>query len=173
MEMTGTRQIAAPRDVVWAALNDPEVLRASIPGCQELTGSPEEGFEAKVKQKIGPVSATFTGRVNLSDIVAPESYKISGEGKGGAAGHAKGSADVRLEEKDGGTLLTYDVNAAVGGKIAQLGSRLIDGVAKNLADKFFTNFAAAVEPPAENTEEAAAAPEEKKPGWFGRMMGKG
>jgi carbon monoxide dehydrogenase subunit G len=134
MEMTGSRQIAASREVVWAALNDAEVLRLAIPGCQELTGSPEEGFEAKVKQKVGPVSATFTGRVTLADVVAPESYTISGEGKGGAAGHAKGSAAVRLEDKDGGTLLTYDVKAAVGGKIAQLGSRLNDGAAKNMAD---------------------------------------
>lgn len=171
MEMTGSRQIAAPRDVVWAALNDPEVLRLAIPGCQELTGSPEDGFEATVKQKVGPVSATFAGKVSLADIVPLESYTISGEGKGGAAGHAKGSAAVRLEDKDDGTLLTYDVKAAVGGKIAQLGSRLIDGAAKNMADKFFDNFRAAIEPPADDADDTAA-PEGKKPGWFGRMIGR-
>lgn len=172
MEMTGSRQIAASRDVVWAALNDAEVLRLAIPGCQELTGSPEDGFEATVKQKVGPVSATFAGRVTLADIVPLESYTISGEGKGGAAGHAKGSAAVRLEDKDGGTLLVYDVKAAVGGKIAQLGSRLIDGAAKNMADKFFDNFRAAIEPAEETDAAAEALPEGKKPGWFGRMIGR-
>lgn len=170
MEMTGSRQIAAPRDVVWAALNDPEVLRLAIPGCQELSGSADDGFEATVKQKVGPVSATFAGKVTLSDIVPGESYTISGEGKGGAAGHAKGSAAVRLEDADDGTLLTYDVKAAVGGKIAQLGSRLIDGAAKNMADKFFDNFRAALEPAPEGSEEELA--EGKKPGWFGRMIGR-
>jgi len=170
MEMTGSRQIAASREVVWAALNDAEVLRLAIPGCQELTGSPDDGFEATVKQKVGPVSATFAGRVALSDVVPLESYTISGEGKGGAAGHAKGSAAVRLEDKDGGTLLTYDVKAAVGGKIAQLGSRLIDGAAKSMADKFFDNFRAAIEPAPEGQEEEPA--EGRKPGWFGRMIGR-
>lgn len=174
MEMTGSRQIAASREVVWAALNDPEVLRLAIPGCQTLTGSAEEGFEATVKQKVGPVSATFAGRVTLADIVPLESYTISGEGKGGAAGHAKGSAAVKLEDSEGGTLLTYDVKAAVGGKIAQLGSRLIDGAAKNMADKFFDNFRAALEPGEAAGDEAAAEdlPDGKKPGWFGRMIGK-
>lgn len=171
MEMTGSRQIAASRDVVWAALNDPEVLRLAIPGCQELTGSAEEGFEATVKQKVGPVSATFVGRVSLSDIVPGTSYTISGEGKGGAAGHAKGGAAVRLEDDEGGTLLVYDVKAAVGGKIAQLGSRLIDGAAKNMADKFFDNFRAAIEPAPEGAEEEDVA-EGRKPGWFGRMIGR-
>jgi carbon monoxide dehydrogenase subunit G len=171
MEMHGSRQIAAPRDVVWAALNEAEVLKAAIPGCQELTGSPADGFEATVKQKVGPVSATFHGRVALSDVVPLTSYTIAGEGKGGAAGFAKGSAGVRLEEADGGTLLTYDVTANVGGKLAQLGSRLIDGFAKKMADNFFENFAQAVEgPPA--TAGAAAEPGEKKPGWFSRMVGK-
>lgn len=171
MEMNGTRQIAAPRDVVWAALNDPEVLKSAIPGCESLTGSPEEGFEATVKQKVGPVSATFNGKVQLSDIVPPTSYTISGEGKGGAAGFAKGGARVRLEDAEGGTLLTYEVTANVGGKIAQLGSRLIDGFAKKMADTFFDNFRAAVEPPAEMAEDDAAG-DEKKPGWFGRMIGR-
>ncbi|HLS58904.1 MAG TPA: carbon monoxide dehydrogenase subunit G [Paracoccaceae bacterium] len=146
MELTGSRRIAADRQEVWEALNDPEVLKASVPGCQELTGSAEEGFEAVVKQKVGPVSATFRGSVQLTNIVAGESYTISGEGKGGAAGFARGGADVRLEDaEEGGTLLTYDVNAVVGGKLAQLGSRIIDGFAKKMADQFFENFQAAVE----------------------------
>lgn len=171
MEMTGSRQIAAPREVVWAALNDPEVLRLAIPGCQELNGSAEDGFDAIVKQKVGPVSATFTGRVTLSDVVPLEGYTIAGEGKGGAAGHAKGSAAVSLADSEGGTLLTYDVKATVGGKIAQLGSRLIDGAAKGMADKFFDNFRAALEP-GDETAPADALPEGKQPGWFGRMIGR-
>jgi hypothetical protein len=166
MELTGTRQIAADRAAVWAALNDPEVLKAAIPGCQEMSGSPEAGFEATVKQKVGPVSATFHGQVALSNVVPGVSYTITGEGKGGAAGFAKGGADVRLEDKDGGTLLTYDVKANVGGKLAQLGSRLIDGFAKKMADQFFENFrnavegaapAAAAASPAHDPEGAAAS----------------
>jgi uncharacterized protein len=153
MELTGSRQIAADRQTVWAALNDPEILKASIPGCQEMTGSPEDGFEATVKQKVGPVSATFRGSVALSNVVPGESYTITGEGKGGAAGFAKGGADVRLEEFEGGTVLTYDAKANVGGKLAQLGSRIIDGFAKKMADQFFDNFKKAVEGP-----ESAAAP---------------
>lgn len=177
MELTGTRQIAADRATVWAALNDPEVLKAAIPGCQEMSGSAETGFEATVKQKVGPVSATFHGAVQLSNVVPGESYTISGEGKGGAAGFAKGGADVRLEDKDGGTLLTYDVRANVGGKLAQLGSRLIDGFAKKMADQFFENFKIAVEGPAAPLETAEAVEgaedgEEKKPGWIGRMLGR-
>lgn len=175
MELTGTRQIAADRATVWAALNDAEVLKAAIPGCQELTGDPGQGFEATVKQKVGPVSATFQGKVALSNIVDGQSYTISGEGKGGAAGFAKGAADVRLEDSEGGTLLTYDVKAHVGGKIAQLGARLIDGFAKKMADQFFENFQAAIEEPAEPAAVAAGgeATGEKKAGWFRRMIGKG
>ena len=173
MEMNGTRQIAAPREVVWAALNDPEVLKTAISGCEELTGTPEEGFAARVKQKVGPVSATFQGRVQLSDIVPLTSYTISGEGKGGAAGFAKGSAAVALADSEGGTLLSYQVNAHVGGKLAQLGSRLIDGFAKKMADGFFDNFQAAVEPAPEPVEGAAeAATTGKQPGWFRRVIGR-
>ena len=174
MEMQGSRRIAAPWSVVWAALNDPEVLMVSIPGCQELTGSPEDGFEAVVKQKIGPVSATFSGKVTLSDVVPLERYTIAGEGKGGAAGFAKGGAAVALADDGEATLLTYDVKATVGGKLAQLGSRLIDGVAKKLADSFFENFQAAVEPPPE-AEAAVGEPEvgAHKPGWFRRVTGRG
>jgi uncharacterized protein len=176
MEMQGTRQIAAPRAVVWAALNDPEVLRTAIPGCESLTGSAQDGFEATVKQKVGPVSATFRGRVELSDVVPLASYTISGEGKGGAAGFAKGSAAVSLGDAGDGTVLTYDVKAQVGGKLAQLGSRLIDGFAKKMADSFFENFQTAVEPPAEPVvaeAEPATEAAEKKPGWFRRLVGKG
>jgi uncharacterized protein len=171
MEMHGTRQIAASREVVWAALNEAEVLKSAIPGCQELTGRPEEGFEATVKQKVGPVSATFHGRVALSDVVPLTSYRITGEGKGGAAGFAKGSAAVALADSEGGTLLTYDVTANVGGKLAQLGSRLIDGFARKMADSFFDNFRTAVEP-AEAAPALAEAPAGKEPGWFGRMIGR-
>jgi carbon monoxide dehydrogenase subunit G len=172
MEMQGSRRIAAPRTMVWAALNDAEVLKASIPGCQELTGSSEDGFEAVVKQKVGPVSATFQGRVTLADVVPLTSYTIAGEGKGGAAGYARGGAAVTLADDGEGTLLTYDVKATVGGKLAQLGSRLIDGFAKKMADSFFQNFQTAVEPPAETEPEAPAAEDGKKPGWFRRMIGK-
>jgi uncharacterized protein len=177
MELTGTRQIAADRAIVWAALNDPEVLKAAIPGCQDLSGSPEEGFQATVKQKVGPVSATFNGKVVLTNVIPGVSYTITGEGKGGAAGYAKGGADVKLEDAEGGTLLSYVVSANVGGKLAQLGSRLIDGFAKKMADQFFENFKDRVEggDKADAEPELAAADdgaEAKKPGWVGRMMGK-
>ncbi|MEJ6394033.1 carbon monoxide dehydrogenase subunit G [Gymnodinialimonas sp. 2305UL16-5] len=141
MEMHASRHIAAPRDQVWAALNDPEVLKACIPGCEELTGSPEEGFSAVVKQKVGPVKATFKGAVTLSDVVPGERYTIYGEGKGGVAGFAKGGAQVALSDHpEGGTELTYDVEAKVGGKLAQLGSRLVDSFATKMADQFFERF---------------------------------
>ena len=150
MEMHASRTIAADRMTVWAALNDPEVLKACIPGCEELTGSPEEGFAAVVTQKIGPVKATFRGEVTLSDVVPGEGYTISGEGKGGVAGFAKGGAQVRLSDAEGGgTELHYDVEAKVGGKIAQLGSRLVDSFATRMADQFFERFQAHVEGPAE------------------------
>lgn len=145
MELNGSRVIAADRATVWARLNDAETLKACIPGCEELTGSPEEGFEAVVKQKVGPVKATFKGKVALSDIVAGESYRISGEGSGGVAGFAKGGAAVRLADVEGGTELTYDADAQIGGKLAQLGSRLITGFARKMADQFFERFQAEVE----------------------------
>lgn len=150
MEMHATRTIAADRMTVWAALNDPEVLMACIPGCEELTGSPEEGFQALVKQKVGPVKATFRGEVTLSDIVPGTSYTISGEGKGGVAGFAKGGAQVRLTDAEGGgTDLHYDVEAKVGGKLAQLGSRLVDSFATKMADQFFERFQAHLERPSD------------------------
>ena len=140
MELNGTKIIAADIDTVWARLNDPETLKACIPGCEELTGSPEQGFAAVVKQKVGPVKATFKGEVTLSNITPRQSYTITGEGKGGVAGFAKGGADVELAHVEGGTALTYDVHAKVGGKIAQLGSRIIGGFARKMADEFFDRF---------------------------------
>ncbi|MEW6640115.1 MAG: carbon monoxide dehydrogenase subunit G [Pseudomonadota bacterium] len=144
MTMNGEVQLPASREVVWAKLNDPEVLKACIPGCEELEKTTDNEFRATAKMKVGPVSARFKGRVTLSDFDPPASYKISGEGEGGVAGFAKGGASVHLQDKDGGTLLTYDVDAQIGGKLAQLGQRLIAGTAKKLADEFFAKFADAV-----------------------------
>lgn len=169
MELSDSREIAAPRAEVWAALLDAEVLKACVPGCQEMSGSPEDGFEATVVQKVGPVKATFKGAVTLSDIVEGESLTLSGEGKGGAAGFAKGGAKVRLSDTDaGGTLLEYDVEAKVGGKLAQLGSRIIDGFAKKMADQFFAKFQETVEGVDET--EAGSEDGEKKKGWFKRVL---
>jgi carbon monoxide dehydrogenase subunit G len=140
MEMHGEERIAAPRQLVWEALNDPYVLRDCIPGCQALEKSSDTEMSATVKIKIGPVSATFKGEVMLENINAPESYTISGEGKGGIAGFAKGGADVKLVEDGAETVLSYEVKAQVGGKLAQLGSRLIDSTSKKLAGQFFTRF---------------------------------
>ena len=174
MQLSDVKTIKASPETVWAAILNPEVLMQCVPGCQSMTGSVEEGFEATVKQKVGPVSATFTGVVTLSDIDPGRAVTISGEGKGGPAGFAKGGAMVTLEPIEGGTRLSYEVDASVGGKIAQLGSRIIDGFAKKMADEFFTRFQAAVEGPAEEEEEADAAAEgegEKKKGWFKRLIG--
>ena len=150
MEMSGERSINAPRSQVWEALNDPQVLKACIPGCEEIDKTSDTSFTAKVVQKVGPVKATFTGEVDLSDIVPGESYTISGKGKGGAAGGASGGAQVTLADQDGGTLLTYTAEAKVTGKIAQLGGRLIDGFAKKMADQFFTTFQEQVEGPSDD-----------------------
>ncbi|MBB3384888.1 MULTISPECIES: carbon monoxide dehydrogenase subunit G [unclassified Rhizobium] len=144
MDMTGEERIAAPRDAVWAALNDPEILKRCIPGCQSLEMISPTELTATVKLKIGPVSASFNGEVKLSNINAPESYTISGEGKGGIAGFAKGGADVVLKEDGDETILQYEAKAQVGGKIAQLGSRLVDSSAKKLAQQFFSDFTAAI-----------------------------
>lgn len=175
MLLSDTREIKADPKTVWDAILNPDVLKECIPGCESLTGSVAEGYEAVVKQKVGPVSATFTGLVQLSDIVEGRSLKISGEGKGGVAGFAKGGANVSFEPMEGGTRLTYEAEANVGGKIAQLGSRIIDSFAKKLADEFFTRFQAAVEEPEEEsadvTEEAVADSGEKKKGWFKRLLG--
>ena len=144
LNMNGEFVLPADKATVWAKLNDPAVLRVCIPGCEEFEVTGDYQFRVVAKSKIGPVSARFKGHVALSDIDAPNSYRISGQGDGGISGFAKGGARVRLEEEGGGqTRLFYDVEAEVGGKIAQLGSRLIQGVAKKNADEFFQNFAVA------------------------------
>ncbi len=161
MKMSGERLIEASRETVWEALNDPDVLKASIPGCQELNKTSDTAFEAVAQAKVGPVKAKFKGNVELSDIDPPNGYTISGQGNGGAAGFAKGGATVRLEEvSPGQTLLKYDVDANVGGKLAQIGQRLVDGAAKKMADEFFENFSAQVaspesaEPPVDQADAA-------------------
>src|SRR6266545_3987568 len=144
MTMTGQVKLAAPREVVWAKLNDPETLKASIPGCESLDMLSDHEFQAVATNRIGPVKARFKGKVRLSDLDPPNGYRISGEGDGGVAGFAKGGATVTLQPKDGGTLLSYNVEAQIGGKLAQIGQRLVNGAAKKLADQFFTKFAGAV-----------------------------
>ena len=168
MQMSDTRQIAARPTEVYAALLEPDVLKACVPGATEVTGTPEDGFEATVVQKVGPVKATFKGQVTLSDLVPDAASTIAGEGKGGAAGFAKGSAKVVLAEKDGGTELSYDVDAKVGGKLAQLGSRIIDGFAKRMADQFFSNLQEVLEGPPEEDDSAEA---DVKRGWFKKLTG--
>ena len=144
MDMTGEYRIAAPRAKVWAALNDAEILKQSIPGCDEIEKTSDTSFTAKVTAKVGPVKASFGGKVTLSDMDPPNGYTITGEGSGGVAGFAKGGAKVGLVDDGAGTLLTYSVDAQVGGKLAQIGSRLIDGTARKMAEDFFSRFAALV-----------------------------
>lgn len=175
MQMNDTRRIEAPQDIVWAALLDPEVLRACIPGCTELTGDAEQGYAATVVQKVGPVKATFKGTVTLSEVDAPNAVTLTGEGKGGAAGFAKGGARVTLAPDGDATELSYTVDAKVGGKLAQLGGRIIDGFAKKMAQQFFDGFQAAVEPApdpveAEGEDADAEAGEVAQKGWFRRMV---
>lgn len=166
MDMTGDYVIKASRQAVWDALNDPDVLKQCIPGCEEIEKTSDTGFTAKVAAKVGPVKARFTGAVTLSDLDPPNGYRISGEGKGGAAGFAKGGAEVKLTDaEDGGTTLSYVVDAQVGGKLAQIGSRLIDSTAKKMAGEFFQTFGAIVEagaaddlpPPAPETTPASTS----------------
>ena len=156
MEMTGEFRIPAPRQRVWEGLNDPEILKSSIPGCQTIEKVSDTEFTAKVLAQVGPVKANFAGKVTLSDLDPPQSYTIAGEGSGGVAGFAKGSAKVNLAEDGVATLLHYAVQAHVGGKLAQIGSRLIDSVARRMAENFFTRFVAAVAPEAAATATAAA-----------------
>ncbi len=146
MEMTGEFRIPAPRQRVWEGLNNPEILKSSIPGCQTIEKLSDTEFTAKVIAQVGPVKANFAGKVTLADLNPPQSYTIAGEGTGGVAGFAKGSAKVNLDEDDGATVLHYAVQAHVGGKLAQIGSRLIDSVARRMAENFFTRFVAAVAP---------------------------
>ncbi|MBN8184949.1 carbon monoxide dehydrogenase [Roseibium aggregatum] len=182
--MNDSQRIEAPKHKVWEALNDPEVLKASIPGCEDLIKHSDTELEAKVRLKVGPVKATFGGKVTLNDLDPPNGYTIEGEGSGGVAGFARGAAKVHLEE-DGpdATILHYEVDAKVGGKLAQLGARLIDSTAKRLAGEFFTAFGEQVAPEtptASNELEADTAPadaspsdSEKKKGWIkGLFTGK-
>jgi len=141
MDLSGEYRIPAPRERVWAMLNDRDVLRVCIPGCEELEQTADNAFSARVTTKVGPVKATFNGAVTLENINPPEGYTIAGEGKGGVAGFASGGADVHLAEDGAETILTYTASAKVGGKLAQLGSRLLDSTARKLADQFFAKFA--------------------------------
>ncbi|MGE0745580.1 MAG: carbon monoxide dehydrogenase subunit G [Rhodospirillales bacterium] len=160
MDMTGEYRIPAPREKVWQALNDAEILKQCIPGCEELVKDSDTEMRAKVSSRVGPVSAKFSGKVTITDINPPESYTISGEGTGGVAGFAKGGASVNLREDGSDTVLSYTAKATVGGKLAQIGSRLIDSTARKMADDFFGKFAAVVgeAAPAAAPAPAAAAP---------------
>jgi uncharacterized protein len=168
MDMTGEQRIAAPRAMVWTALNDPEVLRECIPGCQALERTGDNGFKATAVLAVGPVKATFHGNVTLSEIDPPNGYVITGEGAGGPAGFAKGHASVRLVDDGEGTLLTYTVKADIGGKLAQLGSRLIDSTAKKMAGDFFKTFGEVVAP---HTADDAQPSTERRKGLWGRLFG--
>ncbi len=147
MDMTGERRIAATRQTVWEALNDPAILQASIPGCDKLEKLSDTEMQATAAVKVGPMSGRFSGKVHLADLDPPNGYTISGEGQGGVLGFAKGGAKVHLADDGSGTLLQYEVNAQVGGKLAQLGARLIDATAKQMADAFFDRFSAQVAAP--------------------------
>lgn len=156
MKLKGEYAIPAPRQAVWDALNTPAVLQASIPGCESLETTAENEFTAQVTAKVGPVKAKFKGKITLSDLVPPESYLITGEGQGGAAGFAKGGAAVRLTQDGENTILTYEVEATVGGKLAQIGQRLIDSAAKKMADDFFKSFIEQLIGPAQAEPEVPA-----------------
>ncbi len=157
MEFSGEYRIPAPRQKVWEALNDPAILQQAIPGCESLEKTSDTELKATVRMRVGPVSAKFGGKVTLSDFDPPNSYRISGEGQGGAAGFAKGGAVVNLADDGDGTVLTYTADAQVGGKIAQVGARLIEGTAKKLADEFFSKFAELVGGSAEPQPQSAGA----------------
>lgn len=164
MDMNGSHRIPAKREKVWEALNDPEVLKACIPGCESLEKTSETEMSAAVTSKIGPVKAKFKGAVTLENINPPESYTITGEGKGGVAGFAKGSANVSLAEEGDETVLTYEAKAQVGGKLAQLGSRLIDSTAKKMAEDFFTKFSEMVGETAPNEPDTDGVGDDLDPG---------
>ncbi|QXX76239.1 carbon monoxide dehydrogenase subunit G [Methylovirgula sp. HY1] len=175
MDMSDQQRIEAPREIVWAALNDPEILKLCIPGCESIIKTSDTDMEAAATLKVGPIKASFKGKVLLSEIDPPNGYRISGEGTGGMAGHAKGSAKVTLEADGEATILHYEVKAEVGGKLAQLGARLIDGTAKKLAGEFFDKFGKAVvaeseAPPAQ--EPAAEAEAKPKKNWLGGLFNK-
>lgn len=161
MEMNEEIRIQAPREAVYAALNDPDILQQAIPGCETLEKTSDSEFTATIVIKVGPVKAKFNGAVALSDLNPPESYTISGEGKAGPAGHAKGGANIQLVEDGDGTILKYQVEAKIGGKLAQMGSRLIDSTAKKLAGTFFKTFEGLVAQPAasdDTSRPSAASP---------------
>lgn len=167
MDMNGTQRIAATREVVYAGLNDVDVLRQCIPGCELIEKTSDTEMNSKVTLRIGPVKASFAGNITLSDLDPPNGYTISGEGSGGIAGFAKGGAHVVLEADGDATILSYTVKADIGGKIAQLGSRLIDGTAKKLAGEFFEKFSSVVGRP---TDPSGDAPKEGEKGWLGRLI---
>jgi uncharacterized protein len=159
MKMSAERRLAAPRETIWAALNDLDTLRNSIPGCDKLERLTDNVLVAEVTTKVGPVAATFKGTLTLSDVDPPNGYTIEGEGQGGAAGFATGRAKVRLLAVDSDTVLTYEVDATVGGKLAQIGSRLIDATAHKVAGEFFERLAARLEPRSEPGEDRAGVPD--------------
>ena len=157
MEMTGEFNIPAPRERVWQALNDPEILKQAIPGCQSIEKVSDTEFTAKVVARVGPVKATFSGKVTLTDLDPPAGYTITGEGTGGVAGFAKGSAKVSLDDAGAETVMRYGVQAQVGGKLAQIGSRLIDATARKYADDFFNRFLNVMSPAAATATNAIAS----------------
>ncbi|MBM3490388.1 MAG: carbon monoxide dehydrogenase subunit G [Alphaproteobacteria bacterium] len=163
MDLTGEYRIPADKERVWQALNDPDVLKACIPGCQSLERVSDNELKATVGLRIGPVSASFTGQVTLADLNPPDSYTLRGEGKGGAAGFGRGEAKVELSSENDETVLRYVANAHVGGKLAQIGSRLVDGAARKLADEFFAKFRDEVTKRAPPPAAAAAPAEERRP----------
>src|SRR5262245_17818179 len=169
MDMSGERRIGASRKTVWAALNDPRILKACIPGCESLDMQSPIDMTTRVRLAIGPVKATFNAKLKLSDLDPPNRYRISGEGSGGVAGYAKGGADVRLADDGAGTLMRYDVKADVGGKLAQLGGRLIDATTKKLADQFFEKFTAVVGEESAAARVSSTAPSNKE-SWFKRWF---
>lgn len=172
MEMQGTRQLAVTQQQAWEGLNDPEVLKACIPGCDSIEATGENAWDLVNAIKVGPVSAKFKGSIELSDIQPPESYTLTFEGNGGVAGFGKGSAQVRLLPSDGGCELAYSANATVGGKIAQVGQRLIDGVAKSMAESFFKRFEEEMQRRHGPQPEEGAQEGEAKPGALKKMWGK-
>lgn len=171
MDMNGSQRIEASREAVYAGLNDVDVLRQCIPGCDSIEKTSDTDMVAKVTLRIGPVKASFSGKVTLSDFDPPNGYTISGEGSGGMAGFAKGGAKVTLEADGEATILHYAVSAEIGGKLAQLGSRLIDGTAKKLAGDFFEKFSEIVGKPAEGGETPPEEPAKK--GWMSKILGTG
>ena len=161
MKLAGSYKLNVKKEIVWSALNNPDILKKCIPGCESFEKESNKVFNATATNQIGPMNATFSGTVTLSNIKENQSYTISGEGQS-SVGFANGSADVKLEEKNGSTTLTYEVNVNVGGKVAQLGSRLIDGVAKKMSDYFFGRFSDLVAPIKKEREDGGKAFEEKR-----------